>query len=373
MAIDTGKHDRFLLPRSRLDDLVAWFVERGYEVIGPALQDGAIEPARITAVSDLPIGFSDRQSPACYRLEPRQDAKVFGFGVGRHSYKRWFLPAQQRLITVRRAREGWSVSAASPEPHNFALLGAKSCDLAAIGSLDRVLGEDPHYAARRRSVLVVGTDCTSAGGTCFCASMGAGPELTDGFDLALTELLEPSHRFVTRTGSAIGLKIVAELGLAPAPRGDLEAAAAAVAHAASSMKRRLDTAYLRERLLERPEHPRWNDVALRCQACGDCTSVCPTCFCTSVEDSLDRSGTVAERVRRWDSCFATEPVPDEDGSSRSSVRARYRRWLTHKLALFWEELGAPGCVGCGRCITWCRAGIDITEEAAAIAGPERTA
>ncbi len=32
------------------------------------------------------------------------------------------------------------------------------------------------------------------------------------------------------------------------------------------------------------EHSRWDDVAARCLTCGNCTMVCPTCFCSTVED-----------------------------------------------------------------------------------------
>jgi sulfhydrogenase subunit beta (sulfur reductase) len=51
---------------------------------------------------------------------------------------------------------------------------------------------------------------------------------------------------------------------------------------------------------------------------------------------------------------------------RASTAARYRQWITHKLASWIDQFGTSGCVGCGRCITWCPAAIDITVEAAAL-------
>ena len=51
---------------------------------------------------------------------------------------------------------------------------------------------------------------------------------------------------------------------------------------------------------------------------------------------------------------------------RGSARSRYRQWMTHKLATWIDQFGSSGCVGCGRCITWCPVGIDITEEVRAI-------
>ena len=114
------------------------------------------------------------------------------------------------------------------------------------------------------------------------------------------------------------------------------------------------------------EHPFWDDVGARCLACGNCTMVCPTCFCVTVEDSTDLAGDVAERRRRMDSCFSTAFTYVYGGSTRTSTRARYRQWLTHKLAGWVDQFGAVGCVGCGRCITWCPVGIDLTAEVASL-------
>jgi Fe-S oxidoreductase len=94
--------------------------------------------------------------------------------------------------------------------------------------------------------------------------------------------------------------------------------------------------------------------------------VCPTCFCTTVEDVSDVTGDHAERWRRWDSCFTLGFSYIHGGSIRNSGKARYRQWMTHKLASWIDQFGTSGCVGCGRCITWCPVGIDITEEARAI-------
>jgi sulfhydrogenase subunit beta (sulfur reductase) len=107
-------------------------------------------------------------------------------------------------------------------------------------------------------------------------------------------------------------------------------------------------------------------VASRCLGCANCTLACPTCFCASVSDTTDLEGETAARVRRWDSCFTLDHSYIHGGSVRASLRARYRQWLTHKLASWIDQFGVSGCVGCGRCITWCPVGIDITEEVAAI-------
>jgi ferredoxin len=90
-----------------------------------------------------------------------------------------------------------------------------------------------------------------------------------------------------------------------------------------------------------------------------------------VTDTTDLTGAVSERTRVWDSCFTASFSYVHGGSVRATIRSRYRQWLTHKLATWFDQFGTSGCVGCGRCITWCPVGIDITEEAAAIRATAR--
>ena len=132
------------------------------------------------------------------------------------------------------------------------------------------------------------------------------------------------------------------------------------------MTRSVASGDLRDLLARNLEHPRWEEVAERCLTCGNCTMVCPTCFCTSVEDVSDLAGGEAERVRVWESCFSVEHSFLHGGSVRRSGRSRYRQWLTHKFGTWHDQFDSSGCVGCGRCIAWCPVGIDVTEELAAI-------
>jgi sulfhydrogenase subunit beta (sulfur reductase) len=226
---------------------------------------------------------------------------------------------------------------------------------------------DSVYRARRDGAFIVALNCSLAGGTCFCVSMETGPRAESGFDLALTEILDgKSHFFVVEIGSDRGAQVLAGVARREASAQERGAAEAVVARTAASMGRELQSDGLRDLLLRNLEHPRWDETAARCLTCGNCTMVCPTCFCTSVEDLTDLSGDSAERVRRWDSCFTTQFSHLHGGSVRISSMARYRQWMTHKLATWLDQFGASGCVGCGRCITWCPVGIDLTEEARAI-------
>ena len=341
--------------------------KQDYEIIGPTIDQGAIVYDRICSVDDLPQGWTDDQQPGKYRLQPRDDDALFGYVVGPHSWKKYLFPPVAKLSEATRAETGWQFREAEDDPPKRAFLGVRSCELAAIRIQDQLfLGGpyvDPIYQRRRLQSLIIAVNCTQAAATCFCTSMNSGPRCTSGFDLALTEL--PAG-FVVEVATAEGRAVVDELPTTEAGERQRQQAAKARQQAVDQIQRRLDTNGIRELLLSNLEHPRWDDAAARCLSCTNCTMVCPTCFCSSVEDVSDLAGEHVERRRRWDSCFNIDFSYMNGGIVRDNVRSRYRQWLTHKLASWIDQFGSSGCVGCGRCITWCPVGIDLTEEVAAI-------
>jgi formate hydrogenlyase subunit 6/NADH:ubiquinone oxidoreductase subunit I len=360
-----------ILSLDGLGALIAALARQGYQVLGPTVRDGAIVYDEVAVLGDLPAGWTDRQDAGRYRLERRSDNALFGYAVGPQSWRRFLQQPVQQMWQAHRTEAGFTVAAAMGGTPKFAFLGVRACEIHAIAIQDKVFVQGPYidtdYQRRRRDIFVVAVNCGQAGGTCFCVSMNTGPKVDAGFDLALTELLDGNeHRFLIETGSAAGARLLSELPAEPASPEDVAAAAAVVARTAGSMSRKLDTDGLKQLLQGNPTHPRWDDVADRCLACANCTMVCPTCFCTTVEDHTDLAGQTAERVRRWDSCFTADFSYIHGGSVRPETKSRYRQWITHKLASWIDQFGTSGCVGCGRCVTWCPVGIDITVEAAAI-------
>ncbi|HLF68778.1 MAG TPA: 4Fe-4S dicluster domain-containing protein [Gaiellaceae bacterium] len=367
----TGEVAARVMGPEGLGALVEALLERGYRVVGPTVRDGAIVLDELSSADELPQGWTASQEAATYRLERRSDDAVFGWAVGPHSWKQEFLPPRTRLWRASSTDGGVpEIEEPAPPDRPLALLGARSCDLHAIAIQDRVLLEGRYverdYAQRREDAFVVAVNCGVPGGTCFCASMGTGPRAGKGFDLALTEVLEGEHRFVVEAGSERGAELLEALPTRPATDDDLAASHAVTDDAAARMGRRLDTTDLLGLLARNREHPRWAGVADRCLTCGNCTLVCPTCFCTSIEDVNDLADGSAERWRVWDVCFSIDYSYLHGGSVRRSPRARYRQWLMHKFGTWHDQFGTSGCVGCGRCITWCPVGIDVTEELAAI-------
>jgi sulfhydrogenase subunit beta (sulfur reductase) len=362
-----------VIERRNFDALLGSLARRGYTVIAPTVRDGAIVYDEIDSAAELPIGWTDEQDGGHYRLRRRDDEALFGYAVGPHSFKRYQLPAEVKLWNARVDEDGGLTDIKEPlrEAPRYAFIGARSCELHAMGILDRVLlggsRPDPGDRVRTEDLFIVAVQCGQAGGTCFCVSMNTGPVAETGFDLALTEVLgDEGHHFTVEVGSARGAEVLAEVPHRAATDADEGAAAAVHARTASQMGRELDVTGIKELLYRNFEHPRWQEVADRCLTCGNCTMVCPTCFCTTVEDVTDLQGEHVERTQRWDSCFTVDYSNIHGGAVRGSARSRYRQWMTHKLATWYDQFDSSGCVGCGRCITWCPVGIDLTEEARAI-------
>ena len=364
-----------LMEASALEALFASLDEAGYRVIGPTVRDGAIVLGELAAVGDLPFGWGVQLEPGGYRLRRRDDTAAFGHSAGPGSWKQFLHPPREKLWSARLAEGGFEIEQAGsdsgpdPEPR-LAFFGVRPCDLRAIQIQDQVLGSgsgNSRYAARRAAVLIVAVNCTEPGETCFCTSMGTGPEAGPGYDLALTEIVSGErHEFLVDVGTDAGASVLAGVPLTRASPAVTGRARSAVADASEQMGRTMPAAGLRELMAESADAARWDDVASRCLTCGNCTLACPTCFCTTVEDLTDLTGDHAERWQHWASCFDLDFSYLHGGPVRASATSRYRQWLTHKLGTWHDQFGSSGCVGCGRCIVWCPVGIDITEEVAAL-------
>ena len=353
---------RAVLSRDGLDDLVTTLRADGYHVIAPTVRDDAIVLAEVHSAAELPSGWGVDAAPGHYRLRRRADAAVFRHSAGAQSWKQFVHPARRTLWSS----DDTGFHAARPEPKRYAFLGVRACDLAALAVLRRVLGRAADVDAPDPLIVAVG--CTEPSGVCFCVSMGTGPAPGPGYDLSLVELIDDDgHRFVVDVGTERGADLLARLAHRPAPAADSSAAQEAVAAAAQQMPREMPDTDLRTLLIDSRDSPQWQDVAQRCLRCGNCTMVCPTCFCTTTEDHTELGTGVAEHAQRWASCFELDFSYVHGGPVRESGESRYRQWMTHKLSSWHDQFGSSGCVGCGRCIAWCPAEIDITAEAAALA------
>lgn len=346
--------------------LIPLLNDLGYRVVGPTVREGAIVWGELDDAADLPIGWTDVQEAGRYRLERRNDDAYFGFTVGPRTLKSYLFPPRQTMLTIEHAETGLRFQPEIPDEPPYAFVGVRACEIAAMQIQDAVFGAtpfaDPSYVGRRERSFTVAVNCSVAGNTCFCDSMGTGPRAVDGFDLVATEVIEDDrHEFVVTAGSDRGEAVLAAISGRPFTDRDEEAIGSIVADTISHMGRTMPRTGVKELLAENLDHQIWDDIATRCLACTNCTLVCPTCFCSTMEDATDLLGS-ATRTRRWDSCFASDFSNLHGRPVRGSTRSKYRQWMTHKLSYWYDQFGVSGCVGCGRCITWCPVGIDITAE-----------
>jgi ferredoxin len=287
---------------------------------------------------------------------------------------RKFLFPPREILFHYSSGEGSVFRTEAPSGENRVLFGVRSCDVHAIQVLDRIfLGdyEDPSYRARREATALVALNCSESGPNCFCASMGTGPFLNisdvpegGGVDLILTELRD---LYLLEATSDRGAELAALATLSEAREEDILSKSTAESILVEGMGKRLETDGLPALMRQGADHPIWKHKGEgRCLSCTNCTMVCPTCFCYHVEDrtSLDLERT--ERMRQWDSCQDPRFAEVHGANFRSTRAARLRQFVTHKLSTWLDQYDCFGCVGCGRCITWCPTGIDLTEIAAEI-------
>ena len=356
-----------ILPAGDLQRLLDALSAKGYRVVGPTVREGSVVWETIRLVSDLPVGWRDRQEPGRYRLEQSGSNEIFGVVHGPQSLKPFVFAPREPLLQIERTKDGFLAHPIPPQQGKVAIIGARACDLAGLAIQDRIFlndtYRDPYYATRREGLFVIAVNCTRSLQTCFCASMETGPRAHNGFDLVVTEV---DDQLLIEAGSEAGRDVLS--GLPPSSTSEdlIGEAARRIEVCAANQVRRLDRSRLPQALYDAHEHPRWDDAAGRCLACMNCTMVCPTCFCHTVEETPDLSQPRSAHARLWDSCFTQQHGYIHGKNIRPTIKDRYRMWLTHKLASWIDQFGTSGCVGCGRCITWCPVGIDLTEELPAL-------
>lgn len=364
-----------MISKVKKQDLEYVFSElkKTHRIIGPKIENDVIILSEID-FADIPKGYKDQQSAGSYRLIKSDDSNIFGFSLGPDSFKRFLYPPYAELTTFKSSKKKISITPLLYNEKPFAFFGIRACDRAALKLYDRIFLEgvirDPYYDSLRNNSLIIALNCIYPGDNCFCASIGTGPDVKEGYDLLITEL---SEAIVLESGSLAGDRIMKALPQERVSDIDILEKKSRLDNCRDMFKKTIKFNELPMLIYQNLEHQRWIDIAERDLECGNCTQVCPTCFCSSFFDSVELKGISkmfsdisGKKIRTWDSCFSRNFARVHGGNFRTSRKARYRHWFAHKLAYCMEQFGLPGCVGCGRCITWCPAGIDITQELEAL-------
>jgi sulfhydrogenase subunit beta (sulfur reductase) len=284
----------FYMEPAVLQRILEILISRGCTIIGPTVQASAVVLDEVESLDSLPWGWRDRQAPGVYTVSRTADTGFFQYTCGPHSWKRYLYPPNMRLFSVSLEDGGIQLEQTGRPDLSYAFLGMRACDLKALEVLDRILTQqgspDPDYQARRRNLFIIAVNCLQPGGTCFCAAMGAGPRPVSGYDIVLHEICEPTrYRLIAESGSPRGADLLSAVGCMPA-------SIAAKVHvqllsdaAAKKMKTTADLSDAGSLFGSRFDHPHWKTLEQRCLACGNCTLVCPTCFCHTVSRRIPRN------------------------------------------------------------------------------------
>ncbi|MDH5217740.1 MAG: 4Fe-4S dicluster domain-containing protein [Gammaproteobacteria bacterium] len=350
------------IPRKKLQELVDILTEHGYQCIGPSVKDGAIVFEPFSCVDALAKGYVDTQDAGRYSLTVSNLPTIFDWTVGPQGIKPWVFKPRENLWQAQKdSNNNLQFSEVKEESRPIAFFGARACDIAALKIQDQHFNEDLHYNSRREKLFIIGVNCSRSAATCFCTSTGDGPEITAGVDISMSELLDG---FIIHSTSLRARLTIDELNLDPASYAQLQQAKKNTQNAATQQRSLPRT--LHTQLTQRTESKAWDTIAETCLACGNCTAVCPTCFCNNQHDESSLDGKTVSHFREWDSCFNEGHSYIHGVVIRAHTPQRYRQWLTHKLDTWHDQIGRSGCVGCGRCISWCPVGIDITETVKAV-------
>jgi sulfhydrogenase subunit beta (sulfur reductase) len=340
-----------VVERTVFNDIVTGLQERGYTVYGTVNEKGAGIFRPLGDAGELSLRCTGGTLPPKYL---------------------WYPPFET-LFTYDRQTGGFHTDL---EETRHAVFGIRPCDVHALLALDEVFlgGEyrDPYYRARRVDLPLVVFNCVEAGDTCFCSSMGTGPGLDHDYDLLITDLGrsngEGSERFLLEVGSSRGGELARGLQGEAALPDDYQVKKRRLQETAAGERITLNTGDLPRLMHDGHDHPYWREVTDKCFGCANCTSVCPTCYCADIFDETDFSLRETRRKRRWSWCFLVEFGAVHGGNFREERIDRLRQFMQHKLNFSVGQYGFFHCVGCGRCIVWCPANIDIAQTGRVIRG-----
>ncbi|WP_440617680.1 4Fe-4S dicluster domain-containing protein [Cysteiniphilum sp. 6C5] len=354
----------YFLAHECLDDLINALKAQGFAVKAPTVDDHAIVYDDIERAAELPWGYVDEQKPAHYHVKKTDQNKAFAWSLPVQSVKPMLFKEKEALWQVKRDDSGKLTFEQALSKQKYAVLGVRPCDLRAIEIQDRVFIEnayqDVRYKARREAMFIIAANCTTCHSNCFCISLGDSPYADKGFEWAMTEI---HGGFVVESGSDKGRSLIEQLQLNPATGAQTYEAEQKVKAVYAMQEKTIPPLDKVEKaLFENLDHPQWDDVAKRCLSCGSCTQSCPTCFCHTEKEEPDLQGQTSTHLREWDSCFGLDHSYTHGELYRQEPKHRYRQWLTHKFSTWREQFRTKGCVGCGRCITWCPVSIDVTDE-----------
>ncbi len=320
-----------MMPAGWLETFAAKLLEAGLRVVAPVERNDTIQFAPISDASQI---VTDRLNPVT-------------------SVKEVLLPRTEPVLAFREKRGDVDFVPVPRDPAPTVVIGCRPCDAAAVERLTAVFAwdyDDELYLSRLRDTTFVTLACTEPDENCFCTSVGLGPASDAGSDV-----------LVQATSEGLCLSAVTEKGeklireYAGSDGTEHNSAPPAIERRPEP---RFDVVAVKEWLDDNFDSELWDELGLRCIGCGVCSFLCPTCYCFDIVDEAEWNS--GQRRRNWDSCaFAQFTLHASGHNPRPDQKARYRQRIMHKFKYFPERFGELGCVGCGRCIRRCPAGLNL--------------
>lgn len=278
------------------------------------------------------------------------------------SIKPFLFPQQEVLFNYECADTSTYEFNQSSSPQPTVFFGVRSCDLSAVLYMDVIFSKnnrDPYYFQKRHEAVLISLACNQPFPNCFCNATKSGPFLEYGFDLQFTDL---NDRYLVESGRAKGEKIIAHFlpFFTPATEQDAKEQYQAFLEARSHFQQQVHVDQATKRLQSGPISDEiWSSLSLRCQDCGGCAYVCPTCTCFTITDQ-QLSPSSGTRLRSWDACTFAGFTRMAGGHNPVESRGQsIKKRFLHKLLYDVKEHGRTSCVGCGRCVGICFGGVDI--------------
>ena len=320
---------------------------REFEVIAPVTTHGEVVFTSLSDVNQVTLDYENTLVPP----------------------KEFFLPPTETMFSFTTNKGGFNIVLPEEGDKRRLIFGIRPCDVNALSILDKVFGgdqRDEYYLSKREKTTLVALGCNRPAARCFCGSVGAGPSLSDNFDVLLTEL---DGSYFVEVASEKGKQLIDK-----APTLFHEAAEEArkrkervVDQAKKLASKPVDPLEVARRMEAHFNDSRWAQLGERCLECGGCTYLCPTCYCFDVVDRVEDGK--GSRLRYWDSCLLRGFTRMAGGlNPRESRESRIKQRFYHKWDYFVERFGVLQCVGCGRCSETALCHIDWKEVFESVTG-----
>lgn len=356
--------DRYFISTEDLRGLTADLLAAGTEVIAPVATDICQSPSAVAASACR----LDKGPAIEIDYTPLSDAAELDLsrGLPQLSLKGYFLPEHEVLCSWKQRGTTIEMHEVPTEFAPRVVLGAKPCDAAGLAVVDQVMNwdyQDELWNGRREATTVINLACPVIDDSCFCTAVGAAPDDTKGADGLLTPV---DGGFVlevtTDKGRALAAAHTARLNSKVGKEQDAQATGQReTARATVAANLEIDAGSVRDWIATHFEDPLLAMLAMKCNGCGACTGVCPTCHCFDIIDEVEGVGSGCRR-RCWDTCQAPTFTLHASGHNpRDNQHVRYRQRINHKFSIYPLKFGEVLCTGCGRCTRVCHAGQDLVE------------